>query len=355
MCCELSREQYDERNGIDGAHIDRRAEREISEVANYDEGAKRGQTDSNQLDRNLRGTSTIFGQAFREELRNEAGGSISGATGNNRRTTMTATRNDGDIQSQPRTKTLSDHEVLEMATDEVLINDFTDAEKDAFDIFKKRLVRLRQIQRNRMAKYGGKFDEAQRMDYTFAHDNLYEFENLDETSFGVIDRLDPAKQPEKADYIMEVFKDGVIGDVQDYRRRIKDWRSFQKLRSVHFLDAENRGAGAGNVELDANGELSSERNRLSGESSSNNDDLNTQSQPHTKTLSAAEVKALASGSPLIMEQVQLDTDIKKLESLRRAHTSAVRAAKERLEADKGTIATLEKRIVAGKAHCGAFL
>ena len=33
------------------------------------------------------------------------------------------------------------------------------------------------------------------------------------------------------------------------------------------------------------------------------------------TLSAAEVKALASGSPLILEQVQLDTDIKKLESL----------------------------------------
>ena len=73
------------------------------------------------------------------------------------------------------------------------------------------------------------------------------------------------------------------------------------------------------------------------------------------TLSAAEVKALASGSPLIMEQVQLDTDIKKLESLRRAHTSAVRAAKERLETDKGTIATLEKRIAAGKADAAAIV
>ena len=67
------------------------------------------------------------------------------------------------------------------------------------------------------------------------------------------------------------------------------------------------------------------------------------------TLSAAEVKALASGSPLIMEQVQLDTDIKKLESLYRAHTSAVFAAKERLTQDHGQIALLEKQIANGEA------
>ena len=66
------------------------------------------------------------------------------------------------------------------------------------------------------------------------------------------------------------------------------------------------------------------------------------------TLSAAEVKALASGSPLIMEQVELDTAIKKLESLYRAHISAVRSAKERLSRDKGEIAKLEKQIANGK-------
>ena len=66
------------------------------------------------------------------------------------------------------------------------------------------------------------------------------------------------------------------------------------------------------------------------------------------TLSAAEVKALASGSPLIMEQVQLDTDIKKLESLYRAHRGAVTNAKSRMEKDKGTIASLEKYITNGK-------
>jgi N12 class adenine-specific DNA methylase len=67
------------------------------------------------------------------------------------------------------------------------------------------------------------------------------------------------------------------------------------------------------------------------------------------TLSAAEVKALASGSPLIMEQVQLDTDIKKLESLYRAHQSAVRAARERLSHDKGQIELLERMIELGKS------
>ena len=67
------------------------------------------------------------------------------------------------------------------------------------------------------------------------------------------------------------------------------------------------------------------------------------------TLSAAEVKALASGSPLIMEQVQLDTDIKKLESLYRAHLSSVRAAKERLVSDKGKIELLERMIDLGKS------
>jgi N12 class adenine-specific DNA methylase len=71
------------------------------------------------------------------------------------------------------------------------------------------------------------------------------------------------------------------------------------------------------------------------------------------TLSAAEVKALASGSPLIMEQVQLDTDIKKLESLYRAHLSAERAAKERLLNDKVKIEAYEKLIANGKADVRA--
>ena len=62
------------------------------------------------------------------------------------------------------------------------------------------------------------------------------------------------------------------------------------------------------------------------------------------TLSAAEVKALASGSPLILEQVQLETDIRKLESLQRSHRQAVRAAREKLEHDRSMVATLQRRV-----------
>lgn len=166
----------------------------------------------------------------------------------------------------------------------------------------------RQIQEDRMAKYGGKFDEAQRIDYTFAHDNLYVFENFDETSFGVIDRIDPAKQPEKADYVMEVFKDGVIGDVQDYRRGITRLRNFQKLRSVHFVDAENRGTSAGNAQLDSAAGGSADGIGVLGTGSSNNDDLNTQSQPRTKTLSDHEVLEMAADEVLINDFTDAEKD-----------------------------------------------
>ena len=67
------------------------------------------------------------------------------------------------------------------------------------------------------------------------------------------------------------------------------------------------------------------------------------------TLSAAEVKALASGSPLIMEQVQLDTEIKKLESLYRAHLTALTNAKARLSQDQIALANLSNKIEACKS------
>ena len=61
------------------------------------------------------------------------------------------------------------------------------------------------------------------------------------------------------------------------------------------------------------------------------------------TLSAAEVKALASGSPLILEQVQLESDIKKLENLYMAHTSSVIEARKRLQDAKQAKADAETR------------
>lgn len=72
------------------------------------------------------------------------------------------------------------------------------------------------------------------------------------------------------------------------------------------------------------------------------------------TLSAAEVKALASGSPLILEQVQLETDIKKLESLQRSHNQAVSGALTKYAADAARIAEYRKRSEEASADMSAM-
>ena len=59
------------------------------------------------------------------------------------------------------------------------------------------------------------------------------------------------------------------------------------------------------------------------------------------TVSAAEIKALASGSPLILEQVQLETDINKLENLYMAHRQSVVEARRKLQEAKKDKAAAE--------------
>ena len=56
------------------------------------------------------------------------------------------------------------------------------------------------------------------------------------------------------------------------------------------------------------------------------------------TLSAAEVKALASGNPLIEEHVKLTTELQKLENLKLAHNSGITRAKAKLAEDEKQIA-----------------
>ena len=62
------------------------------------------------------------------------------------------------------------------------------------------------------------------------------------------------------------------------------------------------------------------------------------------TLSAAEVKALASGNPLIEEQTKLTDAIKKLENLQKAYNSSIRLAKTKLSDDEVKIANYTNRI-----------
>lgn len=66
------------------------------------------------------------------------------------------------------------------------------------------------------------------------------------------------------------------------------------------------------------------------------------------TLSAAEVKAVASDNPLIMEQVALEKEISKLQSLQQAHLAGVSRAQEKMTADRRNIAVLEVLIAAGQ-------
>lgn len=62
------------------------------------------------------------------------------------------------------------------------------------------------------------------------------------------------------------------------------------------------------------------------------------------TLSAAEVKALASGNPLIEEQTKLTDAIKKLENLQKAYNSSIVLAKTKLSDDEVKIANYTSRI-----------
>ena len=74
---EISRRAYNEREHYDAQNAYRRAERKISETPDYDgspEGNVLGYSDGS---RNERGTSHVSRQAVGEELRHDAGGSLS--------------------------------------------------------------------------------------------------------------------------------------------------------------------------------------------------------------------------------------------------------------------------------------
>lgn len=76
---------------------------------------------------------------------------------------------DGEIQYQQRTDTLTDRRVLELAAEDVRIDDLTQGEVYAFDVFKKRLETIRELQAQRKEQgqlykeqqFGSKADRAE--------------------------------------------------------------------------------------------------------------------------------------------------------------------------------------------------
>ena len=148
----------------------------------------------------------------------------------------------------------------------------------------------RQIQEDRMEKYGGHFDKMPGIDYTFAHDQFYVFENFDETRFGVVKILDPTKNRIEINKALEVFKNGDVDTVSDYRRRIKNLRNFQKVYAVYSSHAGNGSTSAGNAGLDSGTGGNSNGIGMSGNGI---DGSGEQHQQRTHALTDREVLALA--------------------------------------------------------------
>ena len=191
----------------------------------------------------------------------------------------------------------------------------------------------RQIQEDRMEMYGSKFDKMPVIDITHAHDILYVFENFDETHFGVIERIDPAKNKAKADIIVEVFNNGPVQDIQDYRGRFTRMRNFQKMRSGHHSSVRNRGTGTGNAGLVAGTGASSDGVGMPGTGISNQDE---QYQQRTNTLTDREVLALAASQVKVSDLTSAEKDaldifqqrLSKLEALQTERAEQGRLYKE---------------------------
>lgn len=125
----------------------------------------------------------------------------------------------------------------------------------------------RQIQRERMSRYGEHFDTMPHIDAIHAHDTLFVVENFDETHFGVVETIDPEKQQEKANLVWEVVKNGNIEYAEDYRRRLENLRSWQRRNARNSVSAKDPGAGGENAGASTQYEDSRDGGTAAGESS----------------------------------------------------------------------------------------
>ena len=143
-CVELSRTQYNERNNFNGENTYTRVQRQTGKAADYNESSQRNAVGYSDSDRNSGGAEILSGYTVGEELRNDAGRSISGVDryGN-------SVSEGINEQYQERSSPLTDREVLEMAAEGIEVDSLSEAEKNALDIFSKRLSDLVQLQEER--------------------------------------------------------------------------------------------------------------------------------------------------------------------------------------------------------------
>lgn len=278
---ELSKLQYNERSKYNAQNTVRISEREISKTANFDGGPERNDTGTADGNRNPGRNAAVFGQAVREELRNDTGRSLHSSSGNNRGTAIDS----DDVQHQERTH--KEEQSLDTDGGDAVQYQQRIPHKSNYKNISQQ--EYRQIQEDRMERYGVRFDEMPVIDYTHAHDLLYVFENFDGTSFGVLERIDPAKNKAKADIYVEAFNNGPIQDYQDLSGRVARLRNFQKLRSVYRSDAGNGRSGTGNAGLGTGSGGSANGTGMHGTGCENQ----AQNQQRTHALTDREVLAEA--------------------------------------------------------------
>ena len=99
-CVELSRSQYNERNGAYAENTYRKAERRLGTTADYDESTQRRVPGSSDSYRNTHGNAAVFGQTIREELPNVTAGSERSSLGHDRRTDINQSEYAGEASDK---------------------------------------------------------------------------------------------------------------------------------------------------------------------------------------------------------------------------------------------------------------
>lgn len=165
-CVELSYKQYCERENDDAEESYKEAENIIGRNADRDESSEREVLGNNDSDGYRGEVDVIPGQTFGEKLRSDTG---RGGGTVDRGGVGSQVRLNDDEQYQQRTDTLTDRRVLELAAEDVRIDDLTQGEVYALDVFKKRLETIRDLQTQRKEQgqlykeqqFGSKTDKAE--------------------------------------------------------------------------------------------------------------------------------------------------------------------------------------------------
>ena len=100
-CVELSRSQFNERNGANVENFDRRAERRLGTTFDYDESAERGTLGHSDEYRDTSRNAAVFGETISGKLRNDTAGSVPSASRYDSGDDVEQTKYDDEASGEP--------------------------------------------------------------------------------------------------------------------------------------------------------------------------------------------------------------------------------------------------------------